>query len=126
MSAGIALALLLAAQTIECPFAEQKPMLIIQLFFGQGGEPPVTEPQWRDFLAQTVTPRFPAGFTVSDGSGQWKGRKKIVREKTKILEIATEDTPLNRSRIEEISRSYRETFHQDSVGMVSNMGCAIF
>jgi hypothetical protein len=130
MSAGVALALLLAAQPIECPFAEQKPMLIIRLFFGQdgGAERHVTDGEWRDFLAHIVTPRFPDGFTVYDGAGQWgeQNSPKIVREQTKIMEIATDDTPIHRREIEEISNIYRETFHQQSVGIITIPGCGAF
>ena len=46
-----------------------------QLFFGRsnaGGEV-VSDETWAAFLADTVTPRFPDGFTVVDGAGQWRG-----------------------------------------------------
>lgn len=128
MIGSLALALLLAAQPIECPFAGQKPMLIVRLYFGQSGAPAIPGAEWRTFLANTVTPRFPGGFTVYDGAGQWQDANspKIIREKTKIIEIATEDTPAIHEGIAEISRRYRERFHQEAVGIVTTAGCAAF
>src|SRR5436190_20199554 len=43
-----------------------------QLFFGRDvqGRAAVSEDEWRMFLDQEVTPRFPAGFSVSDIYGQ--------------------------------------------------------
>lgn len=113
-----------------CPFAAQKPMLVVQLFFGQSTQDrrPISEKEWRSFLARAVTPRFPDGFTVYDGYGQWMNPQThaIAREKTKVVVIATEDTPAIRSRIEELSGIYRARFHQQSVGLITSPGCAAF
>ena len=103
---ALALALLIAAQPGECPFPAQKPMLVIQLYFGlniaNGRQ--VTDAEWRDFLAKTVTPRFPDGFTVYDAAGQWRDETsaKVEGERTKVMEIATEDTPAVHDRIPEL------------------------
>ncbi len=54
-----------------CPGKGAHPALVAQLLFGRslhgGGE--VTDDQWRAFLADSVTPRFPDGLTVLDGAG---------------------------------------------------------
>ena len=49
-------------------------MLVAELFFGRGvkGRAPVSDAEWAEFAAQTVTPNFPGGFTVFDGEGQWR------------------------------------------------------
>jgi hypothetical protein len=119
-----------AAEELECPFAGQKQRLVVQLFFGRSttDRRPVSDQEWRSFLAGAVTPRFPDGFTVYDGYGQWMNpqTQSIRREKTKVLVIVTEDTPAARTRIEELSGIYRTRFHQHSVGLVTSTGCAAF
>ena len=118
------------AEERACPFAGQKPMLVVQLFFGQSIKDRglVSDREWRSFLARTVTPRFPDGFTVYDGYGQWMNPRThaISREKTKVMVIATEDTPALRTRIEELSGIYRARFHQQSVGLITSPGCGAF
>ena len=119
-----------AAQETGCPLPGQKPMLIVQLFFGQSiaGRAPLSPQEWAEFLRRTVTPRFPDGFTVYDAYGQWQdpGGQRIARQKTKVVMIATEDSPATRSRIDEVSRAYRTQFRQQSVGLVTNTACAAF
>jgi Protein of unknown function (DUF3574) len=77
-----------------------------------------------------VTPRFPDGFTIYDADGQWLNpqhpSRSIAREKTKVIEIATEDTPEHRDRIYEIRKLFRDRFNQLSVGLVTNPGCGAF
>jgi len=121
---------LTAAAEEPCPFPGQRPMLVTQLFFGQrvGGGGRVTPREWRSFLARTVTPRLPDGFTVSDGYGQWldPGTRKIAREPSKVLLVAAPDDPALRARIGEIVAAYRDHFRQQSVGVVTSRGCAAF
>ena len=114
----------------SCPLAGQKPTLVAQLFFGQGvphgGDISVT--QWQSFLRNDVTPRFPDGLTVFDAYGQWRDPKtmRIGRERAKVIEIATDDTPDVRAKLEDIAARYRARFHQQSVGIVTMPGCARF
>ena len=35
----------------------------------------VTEAQWRTFVAESVTPRFPAGFTELQAQGRWRDER---------------------------------------------------
>jgi hypothetical protein len=118
-----------AAET-GCPFASQKQMLIVQLFFGQSDTDRRRIPQkkWHLFLKQTVTPLFPDGFTVYDAYGQWMNPRthSISREKTKVIVIATEDSPVVRTRIDELSNIYRDRFHQQSIGIITSPGCGVF
>ena len=118
------------AQTEPCPLAGQKPMIIVQLFFGLSvpHRGPVTAKEWSSFLQQTVTPRFPDGFTVYDAYGQsWNPvTRSVGREKTKILLIAIVDTAPARAKIAEVADEYRGTFHQRSVGIVTSPSCGAF
>ena len=47
-------------------------MRTAQLFFGQniGGERGVSEADFRKFVDEELTPRFPSGLTVLEGGGQ--------------------------------------------------------
>src|SRR5215204_2426619 len=59
-----------------------------ELYFGTGKPDGglVTAEEWDKFLETEVTPRFPDGFTVLEGYGQFKGSAgKIVRETSLIL-----------------------------------------
>jgi hypothetical protein len=118
------------AQTESCPLAGQKPMIVVQLFFGLSvpHRGPVTAKEWNSFLQQTVTPRFPEGFTVYDAYGQsWNPvTRSVGREKTKILLIAIVDTAPARAKIAEVADEYRGTFHQRSVGIVTSPSCGAF
>jgi hypothetical protein len=132
--AGLALTAFAAnyasAQDAACPLPGQKPSLVVQLFFGQSikNRGPVTRKEWDAFLLQTVTPRFPDGFTVYDSYGQWRdtATHKVTREKSKVIFIITEQTDQIRASIEEVSDAYRKRFRQQSVAVVTNPGCSAF
>ena len=54
----------------------------------------VSERQWRAFLREQVTPRFPTGLTVWKANGQWKRQDgHIVREPAKVLLLVHEESP---------------------------------
>jgi hypothetical protein len=119
-----------AAQESPCPIPGQKPTLVFQMYFGQSVKHrgPVTRKEWKAFLVNTVTPRFPAGFTVHDAYGQWMNAEmhKVIGEKTKVIVIATDDTAPARTGIAEIADAYRKLYQQESVAIVSNAGCSAF
>ncbi len=114
----------------ECPFPADQPILVVQLFFGQTMDRgrAVTAAEWLDFLHTTVTPAFPDGFTVYDGSGQWLDQKhrRLVREKTKIIELAVADTDAAKGAVETVAAAYKRRFHQQTVGVISNLACGNF
>lgn len=66
-----------------------------ELYFGLGDDGASAEVRgnddvrWRQFLDEVVTPRFPDGFTVLDGYGQWQRRDAATPERlrTKIVVI---------------------------------------
>ncbi len=105
-------------------------MMIVQLFFGQdiAGKGQLPKRAWDAFLKDTVTPRFPDGFTVFESYGQWRapGVDKIGRERSKMIEIAAVDSPGVRKNIADLASIYRARFHQQSVGIVTMSGCGAF
>jgi hypothetical protein len=88
-----------------------------RLFFGlRGSAGFVSEAEWRLFLAETVTPRFPDGLTVFQADGQWRGRgSRLEQEPARVVEIVHDDSPDTRSRIDEIVTIYKARHHQQSV-----------
>ncbi len=100
------------------------------LFFGRSdstGAEVVSEEAWDEFLADTVTPRFPDGLTVMDGRGQWQLESGAVqKERTKILYILTAPGDGGMRLLGEISEEYKRRFEQESVLVTSNTTCVSF
>jgi Protein of unknown function (DUF3574) len=105
-------------------------MLVAELFFGRGikGRGPLTDAEWAEFAAQTITPNFPDGFTVFDGEGQWRNPKtgQIASDPTKILLVAAEQSPTLAHRLSAVIEAYKTKFHQQSVGLIARDSCAAF
>jgi hypothetical protein len=109
----------------SCVGLSGSPMLSAELFFGRAqGD----EAAWRDFLARSVTPRFPAGFTEIDGSGQWRGRAsgEIVAEPSTVLIVEAAPGAATLAALEAIRADYRHRFVQESVGLALTESCASF
>jgi hypothetical protein len=114
-----------------CLLPNEKRMLVAELFFGRTvrGRAPVSEREWSDFAAQVITRYLPDGFTVHDGAGQWlnPASGNIVRERTKILTVASErPRPDLKDRLTAIIDAYRIRFRQQSVGVITRNACASF
>jgi hypothetical protein len=117
------------AQGLECR-AGQTAMLQAEMFFGRNieGRFGVTERLWSQFLAQEITPRFPDGLTVIDGSGQSRdaARSRIEREKSKIVIIVAAADAQAYERIDAVVAAYKRRFQQRSVGVLTRPVCAAF
>ena len=77
----------------------------------------VTEGEWNAFMDEEVTPRFPNGFTVLTGYGQFRYESgKLGVEQTRIVIIFDRSPSPHHDRlIEEIISAYKRQFHQESV-----------
>jgi hypothetical protein len=129
--AAVLLALLAGCATphpISCP-AGQSRATTAELVFGRnvGEQLAVSEADWRLFIDEDVTPRFPEGFSVMDGQGQWRAPNgKIVREPSKVLLLVLDGGPDDPAKIANIRDAYKRRFHQDSVLLVTRKACASF
>jgi Protein of unknown function (DUF3574) len=114
-----------------------KPVARTELFLGlhKPNGTDVNNTEFQQFLNREVTPRFPDGFTVISGQGQFKdARGVILQERSKLLILlypiaATRDSPQERLRqrqIEQIRTAYTTTFQQQSVLRADNLSCAAF
>ena len=105
-------------------------MLVAELFFGHPipERQPQSEAEWRAFIADTVTPHFPDGFTAFDAEGQWRNPATgvIAREPTKVLLVAAPPGPDLAPRLVSVIESYKTRFRQQSVGIITRESCAAF
>src|SRR5271165_2230385 len=118
------------ATPYSCLLPAEQRMLVAELFFGRGikGRTPLTDAEWAEFTAQTITPNFPDGFTVFDGDGQWRNPRtgQIARDPTKVVLVAIRRTPDLAQRLSAVIDAYRTKFHQQSGGLITRDSCAAF
>jgi hypothetical protein len=117
--------------TVSPPCAgAARPQLRAELIFGRSikGGDVVSEAAWRRFLDEEVTPRFPDGFTVIDGRGQWRGegQTKIVKEASKVLVVAMPGEAERRARLAAVAEAYKRRFRQESVATLLTPSCVSF
>lgn len=107
--------------------APLKPAVEVNLYFGRdkpaGGE--VSDAEWAAFVADTVTPRFPAGLTVIDARGQHRDPAGVIgSERTKLVVVVVYDAPAHRARVASIVETYTKRFGQHEVFRVEQRVCA--
>jgi hypothetical protein len=114
-----------SSQQPRCHAAEQA-AVADTLYFGTH-EPHgvVTNEEWTGFLKDVVTPRFPHGFTVTEGSGQWLSASDApVRESTHIVYLVHPDDAASDALLARVITEYRTRFSQESVLRVKVRACA--
>jgi hypothetical protein len=111
-----------------CP-AGQEYRHTAQLFFGRnvGDKAGVSEADFRRFVDEELTPRFPDGLTVLDGGGQWRGEEnRLIREASKVVLIVLPKGREVPGRIEVVRSAYKARFRQDSVLLITQAACVSF
>jgi len=119
-----------AAVPESCPTGTS-PATIAEAYFGRNvkGRAPVTDAEWARFMADTVTPAFPDGLTVLDGTGQWRNAAgRISREDSKVLLLVRpgQDQAAASARLAPVTAAWKSRFAQESVLTVFRPGCAGF
>jgi len=100
------------------------PFVRSELYFGTARpDGVVTETEFRAFVDQLVTPRFPDGLTLIKGDGQFRSEGSVViKEQSFVLILlypyGTRDECLR--RIERIRTLYKTQFNQQSVVRVDD------
>lgn len=100
-----------------------------ELYFGRNrkGGAEVSEEEWQGFLGGVVTPRFPAGFTVWEARGQWRGADGTVEvEKSKVLAVFHPPDGASRAAVDTIVALYRADFQQEAVLRARTPACVGF
>ena len=96
-----------------------------QLYFGTakpGGS--VSSEEWSAFLAQVVTPRFPAGLSVWPASGQWQSADgSITKENSFVLSLVHAQDEATERAIQAVIAQYKSQFQQEAVLRVKSYAC---
>ena len=111
-----------------CP-AGQDYLQTAQLFFGRniGAQAGVSEADFRKFVDEELTPRFPGGLTVLDGGGQWRGKEdRLIREASKVVLIVLPRGRDANGKIEAVRAAYKTRFQQESVMVLTQGSCVSF
>ena len=88
----------------------------------------VSEAQFRTFVDEQVTPRFPDGLTLLAGIGQFRdarGATMVEGANVLILLYPHGDARADR-KIDAIRRDYRQRFEQQSVLRADSLSCVSF
>ncbi len=119
LAAGLAM-LALGGCVRGCPSGLAR-MDGVQMFFGGS----LSDADWAEFAAATLTPAFPDGFTTYAASGQWRDTATgaLVRERTRVVQVFGAGTL---PRAESVAAVYRARFRQRSVGIAVAEACAGF
>ena len=91
-----------------------------ELYFGRSirGGGKISDEQWKQFLADEVTPRFPDGFTVLSGYGQYRTKAGVITSEPSEVVIFLYTAKIknaSRAKIDEIRAAYIKRFNQESV-----------
>jgi hypothetical protein len=116
-----------SSQQPRCHGGEQAAVADTLYFGTQEPHGVVTNEEWTGFLKDVVTPRFPHGFTVMEGSGQWLSASRApVHESTHILYLVHPDDEASDALLTRVITEYRTRFSQESVLRVKVRACAAF
>jgi hypothetical protein len=127
LSAATLLALMLAGCSgLRGPRCGSDDVVLQELiYFGaQTPHDQVEDEDWADFLAVTVTPRFPDGLSVWPAAGQWRSSSgQIVQEPSRVLSLVHPPGSSVDAAIEEIVQAYKSRFEQEAVLRVTSHAC---
>lgn len=109
-----------AAAATAAPAEKAERYYRTELYMGRSipGGGMVSDDEWERFLSEIVTPRFPDGFTVLTGRGQWREASgTIAKETSQVLVFLYKkaDRRPAGAKIDEIKREYVRRFRQEAV-----------
>jgi hypothetical protein len=88
------------------------------LYFGRNtpGGAELSDSAWQRYVDEVLTPRFPAGLTIWDAAGQWRGANgKVERERSKVLTLLHSGDERSDSLVAEAVGEYKRRFTQEAV-----------
>jgi hypothetical protein len=122
---ALTLAGCMSAPKAACP-AGQAQLRTAQLFLSAKPPAKISDGDIRKFVDAEVTPRFPAGVTVVDGGGQWRGdENRLIREAAKVVMIVLPETGDPAAKVEAVRAAYRAKFKQDSLVVLPPPACVV-
>jgi hypothetical protein len=125
---GAAILMLAAAGCMTAPRpacpAGQAQLRTAQLFLSAKPPARISDKDLRRFVDDEVTPRFPAGVTVVDGGGQWRGdENRLIREAAKVVTIVLPEAGDPVAKVEAVRAAYRHRFKQESLVVLLPPAC---
>ncbi len=114
------------ATRVDAPCADgATPAIDDILYFGlqrPGGR--IGDDEWRAFLRDVVTPRFPDGLSTWPVAGQWRASDGgVVREDSMALAIVHRDDAASDASIRFVADDYKRRFAQEAVLRVRRRAC---
>ena len=99
------------------------------LYFGRntpaGTE--LTDSDWQQFVDEVLTPSFPAGLTIWDAAGQWRGASgQVERERSKVLTLLHAGDSHSDSLVTQAVGEYKRRFAQEAVLREKSLTCSRF
>ncbi len=88
------------------------------LYFGRNtpGGSELSDSVWQQYVDEVLTPRFPAGLTIWDAAGQWRGASgKVERERSKVLTLLHAGDARSDGLVAEAIGEYKRRFAQEAV-----------
>ena len=108
-----------------CPVGQAR-LRTAQLFFARQApdQPRISDADFRRYVDQELTTRFPDGLTVLDGNRQWKGEEnRLIRESAKIVLIVLPNAGDSQTRLTAAREAYKLRFKQDAILKVTAPAC---
>jgi hypothetical protein len=88
------------------------------LYFGRNtpGGAELSDSAWQQYVDDVLTTRFPAGLTIWDAAGQWRGASgKVERERSKVLTLLHAGDERSDRLVAEAVGEYKRRFTQEAV-----------
>lgn len=109
-----------AALLLIAPAAHAAGAIETHLYFGLTDEDGATisEADWREFVFEEVTPRFPEGLTVIDAYGQSNPPASVAEmegRRTRLLILVHPDTAAADKAVAEVKAAFMIRFDRESV-----------
>jgi hypothetical protein len=99
------------------------------LYFGRNapGGAEISDSAWQRFVDEVLTPRFPAGLTIWDAAGQWRGASgQVERERSKVLTLLHAGDAAADTLVVEAVGEYKRRFAQEAVLRERVLTCSRF
>jgi hypothetical protein len=95
------------------------------VYFGANKPGGIVSPEeWSSFLREVVTPKFPAGLSVWQASGQWQGGDgTLTKESTFVLSLVHAQAASLEANVRAIIAEYKARFQQEAVLRVKSRVC---
>jgi len=102
----------------SCAVYDSQRLTRTELYFGlsKPNGAYISETDWQAFADSVITPAFPLGSTIVNGSGQWLGNNgRLISEPSKVLIVFSKMTKTQSRKIEQVRQQYKTLFKQEAV-----------